>query len=141
MQTMVKTAPAVAISTDEARRQIVFARAMQLVGGRYAWGGSSPRTGFDCSGLVNYVLGAIDVAPGRTSESQANAGVRVERADLQIGDIVVFQSTYARGYSHTGIYVGSGNFVHAADYGAGVEVSSLSTGYWSRHFAEGRRVI
>ena len=121
------------------RGSAIAQKALGLVGLRYAWGGTSPATGFDCSGLVNYVMSAFGVYPGRTSEAQAGAGRHVDTGDLQPGDIVVFANTYEGGYSHTGIYVGGGRFVHAEDYGTGVIVSSVFGGYWGRHYAGARR--
>ncbi|HEY3107140.1 MAG TPA: C40 family peptidase, partial [Chloroflexota bacterium] len=119
--------------------QAIAQRALQQVGARYAWGGTSPRSGFDCSGLVNYVMGSFGVYPGRTSYAQAGAGRGVASGDLQAGDIVVFANTYAGGADHTGIYIGGGRFVHAEDYGTGVVVSSVFGGYWGRHYAGARR--
>lgn len=118
--------------------QIAF-RAQQLVGSRYAFGGTNPSTGFDCSGLVSYVMGTFGVYPGRTSWDQAGAGYSVKSADLQPGDIVVFANTYAGGYDHTGIYIGGGRFVHAEDWDTGVIVSSVFGGYYGRHYAGARR--
>ena len=102
-------------------------------------GCTSPSSGFDCSGLVNYVMSAYGVYPGRTSQDQAGAGRHIETGDLQPGDVVVFANTYEGGYSHTGIYIGGGRFVHAEDYGTGVIVSSVFGGYWGRHYAGARR--
>ncbi|HEV8638823.1 MAG TPA: NlpC/P60 family protein [Chloroflexota bacterium] len=121
------------------RGEAIAQRALGLVGLPYAWGGSSPRTGFDCSGLIAYVLGQFGVFPGRTADAQAGAGMSVTGGDLLPGDIIVFANTYARGYSHTGIYVGGGRFVHAEDYGTGVVVSPVFGGYWGRHYAGARR--
>jgi cell wall-associated NlpC family hydrolase len=114
-------------------------KALGLVGSPYAWGGTNPRSGFDCSGLVTYVMGAYGVYPGRTSYTQAGAGRSVDSNSLQPGDIVVFANTYAGGADHTGIYIGGGRFVHAEDYGTGVVVSSVFGGYWGRHYAGARR--
>ena len=121
--------------------QAIAQKALEYVGAPYAWGGNSPRYGFDCSGLIAYVMGQYGVWPGRTSDAQAGAGVSVTGRDLAPGDIVVFANTYGGGYSHTGIYVGNGRFVHAEDYGTGVVVSSVWGGYWGRHFAGARRVV
>lgn len=128
-----------ASSLDSGRGATIARKALGLVGLRYAWGGNAPSTGFDCSGLVNYVMNAYGVYPGRTSYVQAGAGRSVGSDDLQPGDIVVFANTYAGGYDHTGIYVGGGRFVHAEDYGTGVVVSSVFGGYWGRHYAGARR--
>ena len=121
------------------RGEVIAQRALGLVGLPYVWGGSSPRTGFDCSGLIAYVMGQFGIYPGRTADAQAGAGVSVTGGNLQAGDIVVFANTYAGGYSHTGIYIGGGRFVHAEDYGTGVVVSSVFGGYWGRHYAGARR--
>ena len=120
--------------------QAIAQRALQYVGSPYAWGGNSPRYGFDCSGLIAYVMGQFGIWPGRTSDVQAGAGVSVTGRDLAPGDIVVFANTYGAGYSHTGIYIGGGRFVHAEDYGTGVVVSSVWGGYWGRHYVGARRV-
>jgi cell wall-associated NlpC family hydrolase len=135
-------APSKAVSAPRparSRGEAIAQRALGLVGLPYAWGGSSPRTGFDCSGLIAYVLGQFGVFPGRTADAQAGAGMSVTGGDLLPGDIIVFANTYARGYSHTGIYVGGGRFVHAEDYGTGVVVSPVFGGYWGRHYAGARR--
>jgi cell wall-associated NlpC family hydrolase len=134
-----QAAPARATPPAASRGEAIAKQALALVGSRYAWGGSSPRTGFDCSGLIAYVMGQFGIHPGRTAAAQAGAGVSVTGGSLQPGDIVVFANTYAGGYSHTGIYVGGGRFVHAEDYGTGVVVSSVFGGYWGRHYAGARR--
>jgi cell wall-associated NlpC family hydrolase len=128
-----------AASTGGSKGGGIAQKALGLVGLRYAWGGNSPGTGFDCSGLVNYVMNAYGISPGRTSYAQAGAGRSVSSGELQPGDIVVFANTYAGGYDHTGIYIGGGRFVHAEDWDTGVVVSSVFGGYWGRHYAGARR--
>jgi cell wall-associated NlpC family hydrolase len=134
-----EVAAAKAAPPARTRGEAIAQRALGLVGLPYAWGGSSPRTGFDCSGLIAYVMGHFGIFPGRTADAQAGAGISVTGGNLLPGDIVVFANTYAGGYSHTGIYVGGGRFVHAEDYGTGVVVSSVFGGYWGRHYAGARR--
>jgi cell wall-associated NlpC family hydrolase len=133
-------APRPAAPRPSTTGEAIAQRALQYVGSPYAWGGNSPRYGFDCSGLIAYVMGQFGIWPGRTSDTQAGAGVSVTGRDLAPGDIVVFANTYGRGYSHTGIYIGGGRFVHAEDYGTGVVVSSVWGGYWGRHYAGARRL-
>ncbi|MBM4419102.1 MAG: NlpC/P60 family protein [Chloroflexi bacterium] len=113
--------------------------ALKYVGLDYAWGGRSPATGFDCSGLVAYVLAQHGIHAGRTADEQAGAGVSVKRQNLLPGDIVVFANTSGAGYTHNGIYVGNGKFVHAKDWDTGVVISSVFEAYWSRHYAGARR--
>jgi len=107
--------------------------AMQYVGARYRFGGTSP-SGFDCSGYVYYVLNKAGVPVGRSMEAQLNSGPRVSSKSLQPGDLVFFVNTYKRGLSHAGIYIGNGKFVHAQNEGTGVVVSALWSSYWAGHY-------
>jgi cell wall-associated NlpC family hydrolase len=112
-----------------------------LAGLPYRWGGISPSTGFDCSGLVYYVHGQFGVTLGRDASSQFHNGQAVPRGDLQPGDIVFFSETYASGISHDGIYLGGGQFVHAVRPGSGVKITAMSDGYWAPRFAGARRIF
>jgi cell wall-associated NlpC family hydrolase len=107
--------------------------ALKFLGSAYVWGGSSPG-GFDCSGLVWYVAKQLGRPLTRGMFGQFNSGAHPSRDDLKVGDLVFFQNTFAPGLSHNGIYIGNGQFVHAADEAAGVTISSLSTAYWSSHW-------
>jgi cell wall-associated NlpC family hydrolase len=106
---------------------------LKLLGSPYVWGGSSP-TGFDCSGFVWYVARQTGKPLTRGMFGQYNSGSHPSRDALQPGDLVFFQNTFAPGLSHNGVYIGKGQFVHAADESAGVTISSLSTPYWSSHW-------
>lgn len=110
------------------------------VGADYAWGGTSPDTGFDCSGFMLYVARQVGVELPRTSFEQFTAGIPVERANLIAGDLLFF-TTYAPGASHAGIYDGNGNFVHAGSEGKGVSVTPLTNVYWSQRFLGARRIV
>ena len=105
---------------------------LKLLGAPYVWGGSSP-TGFDCSGFVWYVARQAGKQLSRGMLGEYNGG-HPSRDELKPGDLVFFQNTYSAGLSHNGIYIGNGQFVHAADEAAGVTVSSLGTAYWSSHW-------
>lgn len=85
------------------------------VGTRYVSGGTSPDRGFDCSGLVRYVMAALDVRMPRTARQQATSGLEVSRdlTRLRPGDLLTFGRS-RRGVSHVGIYVGGGRYVHAS---------------------------
>ena len=126
-------------SAERARGEALAATAQKLVGHRYAWGGASPATGFDCSGLVMYVHSTASLTAGRLLEDQLAVGQRIARDALLPGDIVLFQNTYKAGPSHSGVYVGDGGFVHAVDESRGVAVSDLSDSYWGpRYYAAAR---
>ena len=110
-------------------------------GTRYVMGGTS-RSGFDCSGFVRFILGATDgVALPRTAIEQYEHGMPVSQAQAQPGDLVFFKNTYKSGISHVGIYVGGGQFVHAANAHKGVRADSLNSSYYQAHFAGLRRVL
>lgn len=111
----------------------------RYVGARYVFGGSSP-AGFDCSGLVWYVLRQHGIDIGRSTWSQIQHGRRVALDSLEPGDIVFFENTYIAGLSHVGIYVGGGRFVDAGTERTGVRFSSMWNPYWAARFYGARRV-
>ncbi|MCL6453673.1 MAG: C40 family peptidase [Alicyclobacillus sp.] len=124
------------VLADALLGQNIVAYAKQFEGSPYRWGGESP-SGFDCSGYVQFVLGHFGISVGRTSYSQAQAGTAVSLNDLQPGDLVFFD-TDGSGASHSGIYIGAGEFINAED--RGVRIDSIS-GYWASHYVGARRVI
>ena len=111
----------------------IVAAAMKLVGSAYVWGGASP-SGFDCSGYIWYLARLVGKPVSRGMQGQYNSGAHPSRDELKPGDLVFFQNTYHPGLSHNGVYLGNNQFVHAADEGAGVTVSSLTSAYWSSHW-------
>ena len=120
--------------------QEVLTQAMLLEGSRYKYGGNSPDTGFDCSGFVNYVFSqATNVQLPRTTGGLSRIGQSVDQQDLQPGDLVFF-NTRKRAYSHVGIYIGDGDFIHAPRPGTTVRVENMQTGYWQQHFNGAKRV-
>lgn len=129
-----------AASGDAGPIKNVLHSAMALLGTPYRWGGSSPDSGFDCSGLVKYVFrSALGIELPRVSRDMAKSGELIsDRSKLTAGDLVFFGR---RGrVDHVGIYVGEGQFVHAPSRGKDVMVSSLETGYWSHKYMQARRV-
>ncbi|MEO8144616.1 MAG: C40 family peptidase [Betaproteobacteria bacterium] len=115
-------------------------QALLALGLDYRYGGNSPLTGFDCSGLVAHVyLEAWNVRLPRNTSGQSKVGMPVSLAELQAGDLV-FYDTLKRPYSHVGIYLGDGKFVHAPKTGAQVRVESLKSAYWAQRFNGARRI-
>jgi len=115
--------------------------ALAHLGVPYRFGGSDPRRGFDCSGLVRHVFqqaAALDMP--RSAEDMAGLGLRLDRAELVPGDLVFF-NTRGRAYSHVGIYVGEGRFVHAPARRGQVRVEAMESGYWRARFNGARRLL
>jgi cell wall-associated NlpC family hydrolase len=114
------------------------ARAAQLsrryAGIRYAWGGATPRQGFDCSGLVQYVYGRLGVELPRVTYDQWHAGRHVKRADLRPGDLVFFHHL-----GHVGIFLGHGWFMSAPHSGARVHPSRMH-GWYEAHYQGAVRI-
>jgi cell wall-associated NlpC family hydrolase len=120
----------------------VLFRAIALVGTPYHWGGNTPESGFDCSGLVDYIYRhAADILlPHSSREMAAMGGRKVKRmAELASGDLVFFAS--GGGISHVGVYVGKGRFVHAPNSGGTVRLDDIDGPYWRDHFAYGKRLL
>ena len=106
----------------------------------YQNGGRSPKSGFDCSGLVAHVYQeAFGVRLPHNAQAQSKLGLRVEHAELEPGDLV-FYNTLNHPYSHVGIYLGDGRFVHAPKSGAQVRVERMETRYWIERFNGARRI-
>ncbi len=114
-------------------------QALSYRGMPYISGASSPKRGFDCSGLVYFLLRQRGYHPPRTAAALARYGTVVPKSQLQAGDMVFFANTYKRGVSHIGVYVGNNKFVHAANSRSGVKVSSLSESYYQKKWHSARR--
>lgn len=127
-------------SKGSPRAQRITQTALSFRGMSYRWGGNSPRSGFDCSGLVQSVYAKWGIMLPRCASEQYSKGISIPKDKLQPGDIVFFKNTYKRGLSHVGIYIGDHWFVHAASTRKGVIMSRLDTGYHSQHWAGARRL-
>lgn len=111
--------------------------ALGLVGTPYRWGGNTPESGFDCSGLIGYVYkSSAGRAPPRTVAQLSGFGQAVSAGQLRTGDLVIFGKDPAW---HAGIYVGEGRFVHAPSTGGTVRMDRLDNRYWARQAVRYRR--
>jgi cell wall-associated NlpC family hydrolase len=108
--------------------------AKRFRGVRYSYGGSSPGSGFDCSGFVRFVYGHFGVPLAHSSYAQFGLGRRVRRSSLRPGDLVFFD-----GLGHVGIYIGNGRFIHAPHTGTRVRIETLA-GWYSSRFDGARRL-
>ena len=134
-------APVAATIPLAARAPDLLVYAISLIGVKYKFGGNSSQTGFDCSGFVRHVFAeslALDLP--RSSFAMGKLGASVEKDDLQPGDLV-FYNTLQRAFSHVGIYLGEGRFVHAPSRGKSVEIVDMSDRYWQRRFNGARRLF
>lgn len=114
--------------------------ALSLIGTRYAAGGDSPESGFDCSGLVAYVYDrAAQLRLPRSTFDLARVGIPVAPGQLQAGDLV-FYNTQRRPFSHVGIYLGGSRFVHAPSTGGAVRIEEMDIRYWTQRFDGARRL-
>ncbi|CAN0621440.1 NLP/P60 protein [Burkholderia multivorans] len=115
-------------------------QAMSLVGVPYRWGGNTPDSGFDCSGLVRYVVGrAADVNLPRTTADMSGRGASIDPDQIAPGDLIFFNTT-GRPHSHVGIYVGKLRFVNAPSTGGTVRLDYVTNPYWAKRFDGIRRV-
>ena len=120
--------------------QEVLISALSLTGTKYKFGGSSPETGFDCSGFVRYVFqqaASLTLPHGARAISQLGQAVPLEQ--LQPGDLVFF-NTLKTAFSHVGIYIGDNHFIHAPTDGGGVHVANMADEYWSKRFNGARHI-
>lgn len=121
----------------------ILMRAMALIGTPYRYGGMSPQTGFDCSGLIGYVFNdslGMKIPRSTREMIQVNAPV-IGKDKLRSGDIVFFATSGGRRVSHAGIYVGDGRFVHAPSTGGKVRMDRLDSTYWSKAYLQAKRYL
>jgi len=124
------------VSSDNA----MVSEALNHLGIRYRFGGSSPDTGFDCSGLVAYSAErGLGLKLPRNAAEIARQGVAVAKNELKAGDLVFF-NTMGRRYSHVGIYLGDDRFVHSPSAGGVVRVENMTMAYWSKRYNGARRL-
>ena len=135
----VETTPALVIN-DPALTQELATYAQSLIGTPYKYGGESPATGFDCSGYAREVFyHSVGVKLPRTTKEMSQAGQHVDTGDLQLGDLVFFD-TLKKKFSHVGIYIGDDSFIHAPSKGGKVRVEKMSDVYWKNSYNGARRI-
>jgi cell wall-associated NlpC family hydrolase len=124
----------------EAKASELVVSALGFLGVPYRRGGNNAETGFDCSGFVRaiYEQTAGLILP-RKAEQQAAATEKIEKTELKPGDLVFF-NTMRRAFSHVGIYVGNGKFIHSPKPGAEVRIEDMGVSYWAARFDGARRV-
>lgn len=118
-------------------------RGVDLVGTRYRYGGTTVASGFDCSGFIGYLFrneAGIDL-PRSTRQMIHYDAPRVDREELQPGDIVFFSTRRQGRVDHAGIYLGENRFIHSASRRSGVRVDRLDRGYWAPRYLQAKRVL
>jgi cell wall-associated NlpC family hydrolase len=133
-------APLIAESSVEAASQLVM-QAFSLLGTHYKFGGDSPEAGFDCSGFIRHIYDtALGKVLPRTSFEMSRLGSTVNIENLAPGDLVFF-NTRRRAFSHVGVYIGEGRFIHSPSKGRAVEIVDMHDRYWTKRFNGARRVL
>ncbi len=133
---VVQTNPAEATKGQE-----IADYALQFLGCRYVYGGSSPK-GFDCSGFTSYVYKQFGYSLNRTASAQMDNGIPVAKEDLQPGDLVMFkEGGGSKRASHVGMYIGNGQIIHASTASVGVVISDLYSNYYVRTYVGARRIV
>ena len=137
--TLTSETPAATVAASSVGEEIA-AYAQNFLGTPYVYGGSST-SGFDCSGFTKYVYGQFGYTLNRTATDQLSNGVSVRKDELQPGDLVFFKYRTSKPVSHVGIYIGSGQFVHASTNSYAVQIDDLSSGHYANVYVYGRRVV
>lgn len=121
--------------------QELLLQSMSLIGTPYRYGGSSRENGFDCSGMVQYVYKqALHVNLPRTARDIAAVSAPIRKRDLQIGDLVFF-NTNGQNYSHIGLYIGNGEFIHAPSSNGMIRITKLDSPYFNQRFTGARTLF
>jgi len=128
------------IPTTKEKAQLI-ADAKYFKGGKYVWGGTTPE-GFDCSGYVQYLYKKQNIELPRTAQEQSKLGQQVDIAQLKKGDLLFFNTDKSRGLavSHVGIYIGNGEFIHAASKDKGIIISPIE-GHYAQSFVVAKRLM
>ncbi|MBS0335287.1 MAG: C40 family peptidase [Proteobacteria bacterium] len=140
VSTVKQSAPPASVARAEPEQSEMLFQVLSSIGVDYKYGGSSYSTGFDCSGLVAHVYRAgYGITLPRNTLGQSQAGRPVSREELQPGDLV-FYNTLNHPFSHVGIYLGDGRFIHAPKTGSAVRIENLKNAYWAKRWNGARRI-
>jgi len=135
-----KAGKAYHLSEDDKKKLLNYAKYFK--GGKYVWGGTTPK-GFDCSGYVQYLYKKSHINLPRTAWSQSKQGIPVDKNHLEKGDLLFFLTDKKRGIpvTHVGIYLGNGEFIHAASKKKGIIISPITHGHYADTFVSARRIL
>ncbi len=130
-------------TTLKTKGEEIVEYAKTFLGYDYVYGGSSPKTGFDCSGFTSYVYKKFGYTLSRASTAQAKNGVEVSKSELQPGDLLIFKNQALTRIGHVGIYIGNNKMIHASEPGVGVTITDLDArGYnYNKRFVTARRIV
>ena len=128
-------------SKSRDRRKIIVHNAIKSLGIPYKWGGQSPKTGFDCSGLIVYTHQRADIIVPRTAKAQFDNEKFLSKQDLQPADLVFFKTPSGNKVVHVGIYIGEGVFVHAPGKNRQVTYGYLRNPYFKKHYIGSRSYL
>jgi murein DD-endopeptidase len=131
--------PPKAVKVTESVADNAASHAAKMIGRPYRFGGATPASGFDCSGLVRYGYAQAGVQLPHNTDQQRSLGRPIKVDDLRRGDLLFFNQE-GKKYGHVGIYLGRGMFVHAPSSGKSVRSDRLEAPYWTRHLTEVRRL-
>ncbi len=125
-------------SSNKHTKSNVISNAKAMLGVKYYYGGNSPKTGFDCSGLVYYAHKKQGITLPRTTLGQLKKVRRIYKSALRPGDLVFF-AIDRKTVSHVGIYLGNNKFIHSPSTGKRVNITSMNSNYWRSRFVTGGR--
>lgn len=140
MKVCVVTIAVAAPALSNTAADLIVQEARESIGTPYRFARQSEES-TDCAGLVRRVAAVAGISMPRTSRAQYRTGRAISIKDLQPGDLVFFKNTYRMGISHVGIYIGDGEFIHAASRQKRVGIARLDVGYFARRFAGARRIV
>ncbi len=123
------------------RASDLVVNALSFLGVKYHYGGDSARSGFDCSGFVRYVYQeTLGTVLPHNAAQQAREGEKISENQLRPGDLVFF-NTLRHAFSHVGIYIGNGQFIHSPRPGQSIRIENLDMPYWAKRFDGARRIL